>query len=216
MNIKFKDMATVVGALLKKAREERNISLEKASEDLKIQQKFLEALEDQKFNVFSSPVHVTGFLKNYCEYLGLDTKQVLAFYRRDFGDGGQTLKEVRPVGVRLPWITPDKLAGALIIFIFLAFFSYLLYQYSLFVKLPALIVENPPADAKVKSLQILVSGKTSPGSQLKINGQEINVAGDGLFSESIALKNGANTLTFTVTNKAGRQTQVIRNVVSEP
>lgn len=208
-------MTTSVGALLKKAREERNISLEKTSEDLKIQPKFLEALETQKFSVFSSPVHVTGFLKNYCEYLGLDAKQVLAFYRRDFGNGGQTLNEVRPVGVRLPWITPDKLAGVLIIFIFLAFFSYLLYQYSLFVKLPTLVVENPVADAKVKSLQITVSGKASPGSQLKINGQEINVTGDGLFSEYVSLKNGANVLVFTVTNKAGRQTKVVRNVVSE-
>ena len=168
------NMTTSIGSLLIKAREARGLSLEKVSEDLKIQQKFLEALEAQNFKIFSSPVHVTGFLKNYCEYLGLDTKQVLAFYRRDFGDGGQTLNEVRPVGVRLPWITPDKLAGALIIFIFLAFFSYLLYQYSLFVKLPTLIVENPPADAKVKSLQIVVSGKASPGSQLKINGQEIS------------------------------------------
>lgn len=209
-------MATVVGALLKKAREEGNITLDKASEDLKIQQKFLVALESQNFGVFSSPVHVTGFLKNYCEYLGLDANQILAFYRRDFGDSQQMLKEVRPVGVWLPWITPDKLARMLIIFIFLAFFSYLLYQYSVFVKPPVLLVENPPADAKVKSLQIIVSGRVSPGSELKINGQEVNATVDGLFSESIALKNGANILTFTVTNKAGRQVQVVRNVVAEP
>jgi len=209
-------MATVVGSYLKKAREEKGISLEQAASELKIQQKFLEALEDQQFGAFSSPVHATGFLKNYSEYLGLDANQILAFYRRDFGDAKRTLEEVKPVGVKLPWVTPDKLAGLLIVFIFLAFFSYLLYQYSIFVKLPPLSVENPPADAKVKSLQIVVSGRTAPGAQLKINGQEVNLAGDGSFSQSIALKSGANALTFTAVNKAGRVSQVVRNVVAEP
>jgi cytoskeletal protein RodZ len=209
-------MATAVGTLLKKAREDRNIHLEKASEDLKIHQKFLEALEAQDFSVFSSQVHITGFLKNYSEYLGLDAKQVSAFYRRDFGNIHQTLSAVRPLGVRLPWATPDKIAGALVVVIFLSFFSYLIYQYSLFVKLPTLIVENPPSDAKVKSVQIVVSGRASPGSVLKINGQEINAGGSGSFSENISLKIGANTLIFTATNKAGRVVQVVRNIISEP
>lgn len=209
-------MAQVIGTYLKKARQEKGVSLEKASEDLKIQVRFLEALEEQQFSIFSSPVHATGFLKNYSEYLGLDSNQILAFYRRDYGEAGQTLKNFKPVGAKLPVFTPDKLAGISIIIIFLAFFAYLLFQYSSFLKLPYLLVQNPSADTKIKSLQIQVSGKVATDAQLKINGQEINLAKDGSFSENIVLKNGANVLTFSAVNKAGRETRVIRNIVAEP
>ena len=209
-------MAQVIGTYLKKARLEKGLSLERASEDLRIQKKFLEALEDQKFQIFSSPVHVTGFLKNYSEYLGLEASQMLAFYRRDYGDVRQTLANVKPVGVRLPFFTPDKLAGVVIVSIFVTFFSYLLFQYSLFLKLPSLTVETPSGDTRVTSLQMLVSGRVSPDVQLKINGQEVNLGKDGKFSESIVLKNGTNVLTFIAANKAGRETRVVRNIVAEP
>lgn len=209
-------MVSTIGTTLKKAREAKGLSLEDVSLNLKIQPKFLQALEEQKFNLFASSVHATGFLKNYCEYLGLPTRQILAFYRRDFGETKPSLETVKPVGVKLPLLTPDKLAGFLIIIIFLAFFSYLFYQYSVFVRPPDLTVLSPAGDVKVNSLQIEVFGKTAPGSQLRVNGQEVGVASDGTFSESVALKGGANTLTFSVTNKAGRQTQVVRSVVAEP
>lgn len=209
-------MTQVIGTYLKKARQEKGISLDAVSEDLKIQIRFLEALEEQQFNIFSSPVHVTGFLKNYSEYLGLDSKQMLAFYRRDYGEAGQTLNNFKPVGAKLPVFTPDKLAGISIVFIFLAFFSYLLFQYSSLLKPPYLVVENPSGDTRIKSLQILASGKIAPDAQLKINGQEINLAKDGSFSENIVLKNGANVLTFIALNKAGREARIIRNIVAEP
>lgn len=208
-------MAQIVGPMLKKARGEKQLTLEAASLDLKIQKKYLEALEAENFGIFSSPVHVTGFLKNYSGYLGLEPSQVLAFYRRDFGGGKEERENLRPVGAALPWFSPNKAAVLVVVLIFLAFFSYLFWQYSQFLKPPQLVVDNPSRDSVVKSMEVTVSGKVGLDTTLQVNGQEITVADGGAFKESIALKSGVNSLNFTATNKSGRQTILVRNIISE-
>lgn len=208
-------MNLIVGGMLKKARLEKQITLEEASRELKIRKKYLEALESESFDLFSSSVHVTGFLKNYSRFLNLDESQVMAFYRRDFGGEKDSLKNVKPVGVVLPWMSHNKIAFLTALIIFFSFFFYLFFQYSQFLKPPRLIVDNPGGDARVKSLEIVVSGRTTPETTLQINGQEITVGSDGIFKETLVLKNGANVLNFTAINRVGRTTSVVRNVVSE-
>lgn len=208
-------MPQIVGPMLQKARAEKQLTLEKVSLDLKIRKKYLEALETEQFGIFSSPIHVTGFLKNYSMYLGLDPNQVLAFYRRDFGAVKDAAQNIKPVLVALPWFSPNKMAAVGAVLIFLAFFTYLLWQYSQFLKPPQMRVDNPSADVRVKSLEITVSGRVGPETTLQINGQEITVAAEGSFKETIALKSGINVINFMATNKSGRQTKFTRNVVSE-
>lgn len=203
------------GGMLRKARLEKQITLEKASLDLKIREKYLEALEEERLEIFSSPTHITGFVKNYSRYLGLDPNQILAFYRRDFGGAANSLENLKPVGAALPWFSPNKASVLIVILIFLTFFSYLSWQYSQFLKPPQLVVDNPSGDVKVKSLEVTVSGRVGADSTLQVNGQEIAIGGTGAFKETIALKSGVNTLNFTATNKSGRQTTVARNIISE-
>lgn len=205
----------MVGGVLQKARLEKQITLDVASRDLKIRKKYLEALEAEAFHIFSSPVHVIGFLKNYSRYLGLDESQIMAFYRRDFGGEKNSLENIKPTGTALPWLSHTKIVLMAAIIIFLTFFAYLLFQYSQFLKPPVLIVDNPAGDARVKSLEIIVSGRTTPETTLQINGQEITVEDNGSFKENLALKSGTNVINFTATNRAGRKVSVTRNVVSE-
>jgi len=73
-----------VGKILQEARLERKITLEQVSEQTKIRQDVLAALEANDFQRLSSIASIKGFLKSYAEFLGLPSAQVLAFFRRDF------------------------------------------------------------------------------------------------------------------------------------
>ena len=70
-------MTDTIGQQLKKAREYRNLTLEKAAEATRIRRNYLQALEADDFSAIPSPVQARGFLRNYAEYLNLDLDQIV-------------------------------------------------------------------------------------------------------------------------------------------
>lgn len=71
-----------LGEQLRKARESKNISLEEASNDVKISKRYLEALEEGNYSILPAQAYVKGFLQNYARYLGLDPKSALIQYSK--------------------------------------------------------------------------------------------------------------------------------------
>ena len=70
-----------IGEALRRAREEKGISLEQAEEDTKIRCRYLEALEDEEYDIIPGAVYVKGFLRNYASYLGLNANEVMIQYK---------------------------------------------------------------------------------------------------------------------------------------
>lgn len=69
------------GNLLRTKREEKNIPLETASRDTIISKQYLEALENEYIDIFPGHTYVTGFLRNYSEYLGLDSTYIVKLFK---------------------------------------------------------------------------------------------------------------------------------------
>src|SRR5688572_4148180 len=69
------------GALLKKAREDRRISLRQAADDTKITSRHLQAIEDDNYLVFPGETYALGFLASYAVYLEVDPDQVKRLYK---------------------------------------------------------------------------------------------------------------------------------------
>ncbi|MGI5174214.1 helix-turn-helix domain-containing protein [Treponema sp. OMZ 840] len=69
------------GAILRKTREEKNLSLETISRDTIISKQYLEALENENTDIFPGDTYVTGFLRNYSEYLGLDSVYLIKLFQ---------------------------------------------------------------------------------------------------------------------------------------
>ena len=69
------------GALLKKAREERRISLRQAADDTKITARHLQAIEDDNYMVFPGETYALGFLASYAVYLDVDPDEVKRLYK---------------------------------------------------------------------------------------------------------------------------------------
>ncbi len=81
-------MSLGIGERLIQAREERGLSLEDAERDTRISRRYLQALEDETFDIIPAPVYARGFLRSYTQYLGLDTARMLARFPEQAPAGG--------------------------------------------------------------------------------------------------------------------------------
>ena len=67
-----------IGTILKKERESKKITLEQVEEATKIRRKYLEAIENEKFEVLPGEVYVKGFVATYLKYLGIKDRADVA------------------------------------------------------------------------------------------------------------------------------------------
>lgn len=72
-----------VGHSLKVVRERRDLALTDVSARLRIRRPYLEAIEEGRFGELPGAVYVSGFLRQYAEFLGLDPDQVLKSYQAE-------------------------------------------------------------------------------------------------------------------------------------
>lgn len=73
-----------VGERLGKEREQRGLSIEEVAAATKIQPKFIQALEENRFEDFPASVFAKGFLKAYASYLKLDAEELVELYKKQF------------------------------------------------------------------------------------------------------------------------------------
>jgi cytoskeletal protein RodZ len=76
-------MSESIGQRLKKEREARYLTLEKASDVTRIRIIFLQALESDDYSVMPSAAQGRGFLRNYAEYLELNIDEMIAEIQRN-------------------------------------------------------------------------------------------------------------------------------------
>ncbi len=71
-----------IGSELQEIRLKKGLTLDRIADDTNISVRFLSKIENDDFSGFPGEPYVVGFIRNYAEYLGLDTEKVLAAYRR--------------------------------------------------------------------------------------------------------------------------------------
>ncbi len=71
-----------LGTHLKTERESRNLSLKEVSDATRIKERLLKAIEEDQYEMISSPVYVKGFLDAYARHLGLDPNEIILEYQK--------------------------------------------------------------------------------------------------------------------------------------
>ncbi len=82
-----------IGNILREAREARGTTLAVANERLKIQEKYLVAMEGGRFDELPTPVHARGYLKNYAKFLDLDPQPLLDSFQNGMQNGGRRARK---------------------------------------------------------------------------------------------------------------------------
>jgi cytoskeletal protein RodZ len=84
-----------IGAILKRAREDKNLSVADVAAATRIRWKFIQALEDENFRLIPSQVFAKGFLKTYSNFLELDTASLLNELT-NYYSGSDKVKKAEP------------------------------------------------------------------------------------------------------------------------
>jgi len=124
-----------LGDLLKTTREAQGLNLDEVSEDVRIRKHLLEALEENRYDDFPSPVITRGLIRNYAKYLDLDPIEALTLYD---GNGYVPVKGQRltPNGIEFmnlsmaprPLITWDVILIILLVLVVVGGATYLGYN----------------------------------------------------------------------------------------
>ncbi|HMV42870.1 MAG TPA: DUF4115 domain-containing protein [Leptospiraceae bacterium] len=91
-----------VGQILREVREEKKLSVKDVSRDTNIAIKFIIALENEDYAQFPAETFTVGFLKNYSDYLKLDTAGMINLYRGEqLVESQQPLEELTKPTVKM-------------------------------------------------------------------------------------------------------------------
>ena len=212
-----------LGEILRAQREKKSITLEQAAADTRIREKFLAALEDGDYKLLPGAVYTKGFLRNYAEYLDLDTEELIALYQRERGQPEppptRSFKPYRPVARRSLIFRPVVFLPVLILAGAGLFVGYLYYQFTTFATLPRLEVSDPASDQLASRGDLLVRGITVPEGRITVRVYpgpdtfgDIRPSADGAFSTTVALKPGTNHVEVEVLDTAGKTNRVSRTI----
>lgn len=201
------------GEILAAARRDKGWSVEELSRRTRIQERFLKAVEESRFDKLPQAAFVRGFARTAAAELGLDPDGVLAVLRRDFKtteDNKRLVKITETEGRKLTW-TPQMAAAAGTAIVIISFLGYLGWQLLTLAAGPRLIITQP-AEAAVAGAEVAVEGKTDPGATVTINGQEVKKNKDGGFSQILSLTPGEHTITVTAVGQNGKRATEQRTV----
>ena len=87
-----------IGQILRSERERRGVTLADVHSATKITPQNLEALEAENFGAFPNKVYTRAFLRDYANFLGLDSGPLLEMYEELYGSAQKdtTVVEQRP------------------------------------------------------------------------------------------------------------------------
>lgn len=202
------------GERLREERLRKKLTLSDVEKAIRIKSSFLAAIERGDYSKLPSSAYAQGFVRNYAEYLGLPTRQILAVFRREFDERKEykvlpeSLARGETLATRHFRIRRRMLfVVALIVF----FVGFLIYQFRFAFLNPPLTVESPK-ERSVASQQVAVEGTTDPNATVSVNGQVVSLNPQGRFSKSIAAFDGPLTIVVKAKSRFGKETTVERHV----
>jgi cytoskeletal protein RodZ len=211
---------STVGERLHQLREETRLDLADLAPQLKIPAKYLEAIEESRYQDLPGLVYARNFVRLYASRMSLNLTTVMEKFEEEYAIMAKTRGIARPLMVQrakteAPWYRRHGrllIAGA-VIMIVLAYFGWQIWN--LFTP-PNLVIVRPATDVTTTESAITVSGISEGDAKVSINNAPIQINDRGEFSESIDLQRGLNTLKITAKKKYSRERVVYRNILVEP
>ena len=193
-----------VGEILKKEREKKGYSLSHIEKKIRVRESFLKAIEANNWSTFSSKIYITGIIKNYARFLGIDPGRALAFFRRDYGRKEDiSFKKAASSKHLVPESRQYAIAG--LTFLILIFFTYFAFQLNLFLSPPKVTLLSPKTSQFKKQNRVKIVGKTEKDATITIFGERLYQNKEGIFEFNFPLHKGKNELVIEVVGANGRK-----------
>lgn len=206
-----------IGELLKKARLEKNYSLQKVSQKTNIRQKYLTALETGQYNLLPAGIYGKNFLRDYAYFLGLDSHELTKELDSTV-DVSSNKAPLDPFKKKLPkfqyFLSIPKIFKNLIISVSVIMcVLYLGIFINKIISPPYLEIFYPQKDLTINATSLTITGKTDKMATVIINGKTVLISKTGDFSQKINLKSDVNTITIIANKKYSKKQIIIRKII---
>lgn len=75
-----------VGETIRRVRQEKKLSIEDLAKRTRIRAEFIDALEEDRYEIFPARTYVVGFLRACARALSIDEQELLRRFRADRGE----------------------------------------------------------------------------------------------------------------------------------
>lgn len=205
-----------VGEKLRRARRARQLDIEPIAKRLKIRTEYLLAMENERFDKLPAGLYGKNFLKEYAMFLGLNPKELLGGLDDGlFGEDKNNPFSQKVLKNRKLLVWPKIIKNILISGAILICFLYLIFYFKNIITPPDLTVTDPDKNILTKISTITISGRTEPEAEVRINGETVLNNDKGVFSQTINLKRGLNSITVSAKKKYSREQSITRQILVE-
>ncbi len=206
-----------IAEILSTSREEKHYKLEKVEKDTRINKKYLEALEQGRYEDLPGKIYTRSYIRRYANYLGLKRsvfENTLEDELKIFDQITEQKDKHQPTEpVTRIIITPRRIKYAAITVATISLLIYLGWGLSKIFSPPNLTIYSPQARLLTTQTSVTIEGQTQAETQVTINGQQIIVQTDGLFKQPLTLNNGLNTIIIEAKKKWSKTKTVTLQVV---
>jgi cytoskeletal protein RodZ len=209
-----------IGDTLKRLRTRQKLTVAQVEEATKIRSKCITALESDSWDsIPNSEAYGRGYLETYASFLKANTSDLLAKYDRSKAVYHRTTSGPVELAPRSRLhkagflLTPRLLLIAMGIASVALFTGVIGYQLNRYVSAPfleltssaraeGLISEQLSIGSQTYSLQ----GKTSVGATVTINGEQVPVDSEGVFTGTVSVQRGVNAIVVEALSTNGKKT----------
>lgn len=205
-----------VGEILKTAREKKGLTVQDVEKKIRVRSKFLSAIEKNDWSQFTSNVYISGIIKNYASFLGIDSNRALAFFRREYEkrEEDANFKEKLSRKLLISERRRSTVIGlSIVAVIFFSYFGYQMYRYLM----PPSLKISEPIEAVFRRVdKVTIVGKTEKEAVITIFGTRVFQDDSGNFHYDFPLKQGRNKLVIKIQGANGKNTIVEKEYVLDP
>lgn len=196
-----------VGEILKKEREKKGYSLSEIEKEIKIREKFLQAVESNSWKSFSSKIYIIGIIKNYARFLNIEPEKAIAYFKRDY-ERNEEIKFKRKIPSHYLTSQTKKIFFLILVFIFGIFFIYFGFQLKTYFTPPKVVITAPKSNIFKKEDSIKIVGKTEKEAVVTVAGERVFQNDQGIFEFNFPLKPGKNLVIIEAVGANGKKSIV--------
>lgn len=204
-----------LGGLIRGHRRRKKVTLEQAEEGTKIRLKYLKAIEEDDWRFFSSRVYALGFVRRYCDFLGLPGRDIIEEYGSEFSRISAPVVKIKPRN-RLEGftLTPKLIFSIVAIISVVSAFLFIGLSVNNLSKPPFINVISP-LEENIYQKNIAIEGKTLDTAIIEINGQTVSVDEQGYFNQKVELQEGLNVFEIKARSRLGKESSKVLKLYLE-
>lgn len=205
-----------LGEKLQQARRQKNLKIENIAQQLGIKTEYLIALEEERFDKLPAGLYGKNFIKKYASFLGLNNEEISQDWQRQTSTDSPNDPFSRKILAKNNFLVfPKIIRNLLVVGAIAVCLLYLGFYFKRIILPPELTILYPADNLSLNATSLEISGQTEKEAEVTINGELVLNNQDGLFSQTVNLKKGLNSITIKAKKKYSREETVIRQILVE-